>query len=373
MAPHKTMQTRKKKPASAGERAQELPIFRSGQQAREEESSRRSSARLGASRRWAEDVGTHLVPADTSRSSFFNGVGEGRTCSSESASHQLEIAGGSIDGRSEAGSLGERHSEPERFEVHRPRKLSDRYFSVKPTTIKSSIYQNDSRGYRPAMDEYGDIYETRLKNLKHLQGDIPRKELAAKLGMEVNQLNHYFMQRTTQGYRNIGTKFAKRIEDAFEKPRGWLDQRHGSNAVEQIRIPYMRDVPVVGNVIATPDTDGYFEDMGFPPGAGESYVPFATKDKSAYAVRVKGDSMQPRYRPNEILVITPAAPLAPGEDVVIRTKSGRKMVKRLLAKHATEVELISINDAYKPITLSVEEIETIEIVAGSVRSSIDRP
>jgi phage repressor protein C with HTH and peptisase S24 domain len=128
-----------------------------------------------------------------------------------------------------------------------------------------------------------------------------------------------------------------------------------------------RRIPVIGHVIATPDTDGFFDDQGFPPGGGEGYIPWGTTDRNAYAVRVKGDSMYPRYRPGEILVVEPDAALVAGEDVIVRTKDGRKMVKRLLIQRATDVELGSINERHRPLTISLEEIESIHLVVGSVR------
>jgi hypothetical protein len=34
----------------------------------------------------------------------------------------------------------------------------------------------------------------------------------------------------------------------------------------------VRNVPVIGFAIATPDQDGYFDDADYPPGAGEGYL-----------------------------------------------------------------------------------------------------
>jgi phage repressor protein C with HTH and peptisase S24 domain len=129
----------------------------------------------------------------------------------------------------------------------------------------------------------------------------------------------------------------------------------------------VRDVPIIGHVIANPTEDGYFDDMGFPPGAGEGYVPWATRDRNAYAVRVKGDSYQPRYRPGEVLVVEPNAANVSGDDVIVRTKDGRKMLKKLQYQRGTEITLGSINDRYSPLSISVEEIESIHHVAGSVQ------
>lgn len=127
------------------------------------------------------------------------------------------------------------------------------------------------------------------------------------------------------------------------------------------------DIPIIGFVIATPDQDGFFDDMDFPTGVGEGYVPWATRDPNAYAVRVKGDSMQPRFRPGEIVVVEPGAATIPGDDVIIRTKAGRKMVKRLLFQRGQELTLGSVNDRHPLVTISLEEIESIHHIAGSVQ------
>lgn len=127
-----------------------------------------------------------------------------------------------------------------------------------------------------------------------------------------------------------------------------------------------RDVPIVGNVIASPDGDGFFDDMGFPPGAGEAYIPWPTRDPNAYALRVKGDSMQPRIRPGELLVIEPSARVEPGADVVVRTRDGRKMVKQLLFRRGEDVTLGSVNIAHRQVTISTEEIESMHVVSAIV-------
>lgn len=129
----------------------------------------------------------------------------------------------------------------------------------------------------------------------------------------------------------------------------------------------IRDIPVVGHAIANPIEDGYFDDMGLPQGIGDGYVPWATKDVNAYGVRVKGDSMQPRFRAGEIVIVEPGAAVIPGDDVIVRTRDGRKMVKRLLFQRGRELALGSINDRHPTLTISLDEIESMHHIAGSVQ------
>lgn len=137
-----------------------------------------------------------------------------------------------------------------------------------------------------------------------------------------------------------------------------------SNVADAPALASSRLVPVVGHVKG--GTDGYLEEMQFPPGYGEGFVEFWTKDSAAYALRVKGDSMHPRYRAGEFIVVTPSIEAQPGRDVVVKLKDGRKLLKLLNWVRGDEIQLLSINDGYAPTTLSVDEIESIHRVAGGV-------
>ena len=44
-------------------------------------------------------------------------------------------------------------------------------------------------------------------------------------------------------------------------------------------------------------------------------------DSQAYAVTVVGESMWPRFRPGRKLLVSPAAPVAIGDDVLVRLVS----------------------------------------------------
>ena len=123
-------------------------------------------------------------------------------------------------------------------------------------------------------------------------------------------------------------------------------------------------IPVVGHVKAGPD--GFLEEMGYPVGHGEGFVEYWARDPSAYALRVKGDSMHPRYRAGEFIVVTPGIEAQPGRDVVVKLKDGRKLLKQLNWIRDGELQLLSINDGYGPNTISLEEVDSIHRVAGSV-------
>lgn len=105
---------------------------------------------------------------------------------------------------------------------------------------------------------------------------------------------------------------------------------------------------------------------------GDTHVLFQTRDSQAYGIRVKGDSMRPRIRPGEIIVIEPMRECHPGDDVIVITLDGRKMVKQLLHRRNGMVFLGSINEAHPTVTLMNGEIKAIQFVAGILPASAAR-
>ncbi len=121
-----------------------------------------------------------------------------------------------------------------------------------------------------------------------------------------------------------------------------------------------RRIPVTGSVRG--GDDGYLVQDNTPDG----WVEYWTGDPHAYALRVRGDSMHPRYRAGEFVVITPSIEAQPGRDVVVKLTCGKCLLKQLNWTRGDEVQLLSINNGYAPMTIMREEVECIDRVAGSV-------
>lgn len=126
-----------------------------------------------------------------------------------------------------------------------------------------------------------------------------------------------------------------------------------------------REVPVVGEVKG--GDDGYLTELDYPVGHGEGVVDYPTSDPCAFALRVRGDSMHPRYRAGEFVVVEPGVEPQPGDDVVVALHDGRKLLKELNWARDGEVQLLSINNHFGPLTLSLTEVLRIQLVAGRVR------
>lgn len=133
-----------------------------------------------------------------------------------------------------------------------------------------------------------------------------------------------------------------------------------TEAAPELR-PFKR-VPVVGTVEGGPE--GYLEEFGHPVGHGDGVIEYPAKGRHAYALRVRGESMHPRIRSGEFILVEPDIPAQAGDDVVVICRDGRKMVKQMLYQRDGEVTLGSINNGFKPVSVPLAEVEAIHFVAG---------
>src|SRR5436190_15331775 len=88
-----------------------------------------------------------------------------------------------------------------------------------------------------------------------------------------------------------------------------LVDKHSGN-VEQITT---NAVPVINKVSAGYPRD--FTDLSYPPSVADDYVGCPdVRDKDAFAARVHGDSMTPKYREGDIVIFSPARSPRSGDD-----------------------------------------------------------
>lgn len=126
-------------------------------------------------------------------------------------------------------------------------------------------------------------------------------------------------------------------------------------------------VPVVGT--AQLGDDGYFDEEGYPAGHGAGYLQIHSDDPDAYGLRVRGDSMSPRIKHGEYVVIEPNQRLVEHEEVLVITSDGRKMIKVFSARRDGFYRFESINEDHPPIHIAVEQIVGIHYVAGILKGT----
>lgn len=113
-------------------------------------------------------------------------------------------------------------------------------------------------------------------------------------------------------------------------------------------IPVARLVPIINRVAAGYPTD--FDDLNYPVGIADDYIRCPDlSDPNAFAVRVVGDSMEPKYQQGDIVIFSPAAEVRSGDDCFVRFSSPHETTfKRVYFESDQKLRLQPRNDTYPP-------------------------
>jgi len=137
----------------------------------------------------------------------------------------------------------------------------------------------------------------------------------------------------------------------------------GNGQPETLRpYPSGKRIPVVGS--AQLGDNGHFVELEYPVGYGDGWVDVLSTDPNAYALRCRGDSMRPRIRDGEYIVAEPNREVAPGDQVVVKARDGRVMVKTYLYRRDGRIHLQSVNESHPSIVLLPDEVEAMHCVTN---------
>ncbi|WP_321878451.1 helix-turn-helix domain-containing protein [Paraburkholderia bannensis] len=170
---------------------------------------------------------------------------------------------------------------------------------------------------------------------------------------------------------------AARIQEKHNVNAIWLIMGRGKMSTpgvyaedpfDPIPIPPGVRIPVVGT--AQLGDDGHWAELDYPVGHGDGYLDFPSRDKDAYGVRCKGDSMMPRIKDGEFVVIEPNRKVDHGDEVLVKAKDGRVMVKIYLYAAQGRTHLMSVNTAHAPIAINSDQIERLHYVAAIVKPAL---
>jgi phage repressor protein C with HTH and peptisase S24 domain/DNA-binding XRE family transcriptional regulator len=130
------------------------------------------------------------------------------------------------------------------------------------------------------------------------------------------------------------------------KGKGKVDAKKGKGKGTNVSDWFSagRPVPIINKVSA-----GYpynFTDMDYPAGVADDYIRCPdVHDPHAFAARVVGDSMIPKYVEGDVVIFAPATQPRTGDDCFVRfTEDNSTTFKRYVADKAGRIRLEAIND-----------------------------
>jgi SOS-response transcriptional repressor LexA len=121
-------------------------------------------------------------------------------------------------------------------------------------------------------------------------------------------------------------------------------------------------VPIINRVAAGYPTD--FTDLSYPKGVADDYLACPdVSDKDAFAARVHGDSMTPKYRQGDIVIFSPAAIPRNGDDCFVRFMDGKTTFKRVFFEKGDKGEAVirlqPRNERYRAQIVDAESINGV--------------
>lgn len=170
---------------------------------------------------------------------------------------------------------------------------------------------------------------------------IPKTEILLKLAELYNVPIEYFCDNTPQ-------IIAKDTSSSIPQP---LTQE------STILLPILGAVSAGNGVYADNTIEGY-----------ERIPSSWLHDHNEILLRVRGDSMYPKFEDNDLILVHPQENLENGEYGVVLIDDDNGVVKRVMHKE-NSIELISVNPLYPPKIFSKEDMVRLRIF-GKVKKLI---
>ena len=210
----------------------------------------------------------------------------------------------------------------------------------------------------------------RLNNLEHLVAEAGSAVALARLaGTSESYLSQIRNQLLTpKGTpRGVGDDLAAKLEQAMGKPNGWMDEAHQEFMEERARYnaepgPELRSLhPLISWVQA----GGWSEIAGaFALGDAEDLLPCPVRcSKDTFVLRVRGESMEPKFHDGDLIFVDPEAAPISGRYVVVRMEGSHEATFKQLIVEGDRQFLKAVNPDWP---LRIIEVDSNATICGVV-------
>ncbi|MCX7614819.1 MAG: XRE family transcriptional regulator [Clostridiales bacterium] len=183
----------------------------------------------------------------------------------------------------------------------------------------------------------------KLRELRTARG-LSLKELGHVIGVAESTMSLYETGKRQPDYKNL-----KSLADYFDVTIDSLLDREYPSESKGIKIP------VLGRVQAGIPVEAVEDIIDF-----EEITPEMASLGDLFALIVKGDSMEPRIKEGDIVIVRKQPDLESGEIGVILINGNDATVKKIL-KYEQGISLVPFNPAYSPHFYPNSEIENLPV------------
>lgn len=220
-----------------------------------------------------------------------------------------------------------------------------------------------------------DVFNSNIKHLMEREGIGSVTELSKKVRLQQSTLHRLLTGEVKDPkyttLKSLADYFHVSPIDLIERDLQASAAQHAPGVTGELHSLVLHKVPVLGNTQL--GHSGYWSDMQYPVGNGDGFLRWPSCDRDVYALKCVGDSMMPRIKEGEFVIVEPNQNFHPGDEVLVVTSSGEVMVKTFLFKRDGFYHLLPVNEDHAPIRLPFEEVTQMQYVAGIAKSSLWHP
>jgi len=166
----------------------------------------------------------------------------------------------------------------------------------------------------------------------------------------------------TNPIKGIGNKVAREIEDAFGKPHGWLDIPHAETELDN-NIDLQRRINVEGKLIPViswirAGTWTTIDSIPMDTEFAEWLPPNPKCGKNGYGLIVRGESMSPRFEPEDRIYVNPDIPvsdLKTGDLVIVACEGEKEATFKKLVIETDGMYLEALNPKWHEKIMELHE------------------
>ena len=237
----------------------------------------------------------------------------------------------------------------------------------------------DYLGVSPAWLEYGEgsslaVVKPEVHLLDNIKFLMRKKGISLPLLAERTEIEESSLLELLNSDNVENEKlFLSTLEQLFLVTADRLLYDDLSQTPKGVNFLKMRSVPV--NRVPIRDyaqlgAEGHWVDLEYPVGEGDGYIWWPSRDEDVYALKCQGDSMTPRIKHGEYVIIEPNHEIKNGDEVLVVTDEDQVMVKIYAYEQGGRLTLYSVNENHEPINLYQENIRKMHYMAGIAKESL---
>ena len=187
--------------------------------------------------------------------------------------------------------------------------------------------------------------QARFKAIFEVMG-LTQKEFGVRLGLSQNQVSTILT-----GKSSLSVPVLNLLKYEYGVDPNYIFKGQLPMFLEGKEHKRIQHIPIIASIPAG-DWDQWID--SYPPGVGDGYLDLSdVKGRNLFAVRVKGDSMEPSLVKGDILVINPNKEFSKGLAVVRHDFNDEFAYKiRMVRKHSDSYILTPVNPRYDELSIT---------------------